>query len=73
MRGKSMENEVLSIADKRTKVTYDLALARGAVRAMDFRQIKTGPEDFGVMTYHPAFLNTASCQMEKRTSKRVGE
>jgi len=57
-----MENEVLSIADKRTKVTYDLALARGAVRAMDFRQIKTGPEDFGVMTYHPAFLNTASCQ-----------
>jgi len=68
-----MENEVLSIADKRTKVTYDLALARGAVRAMDFRQIKTGPEDFGVMTYHPAFLNTASCQMEKRTSKRVGE
>jgi citrate synthase len=57
-----MENEVLSIVDKRTKATYDLALSKGAVRAMDFRQIKTGPDDFGVMTYDPAFLNTASCQ-----------
>jgi hypothetical protein len=50
MGGKFMENEVLSIVDKRTKATYDLALSRGAVRAMDFRQIKTGPEDFGVIT-----------------------
>jgi citrate synthase len=57
-----MENEVLSIVDKRTKATYDLPLTRGAVRAMDLRQIKTGPEDFGVMSYDPAFLNTASCQ-----------
>ena len=29
---------------------------------MDFRQIKTGPEDFGLMTYDPAFMNTASCR-----------
>ncbi len=57
-----MENEVLGIVDKRTKATYDLPLANGAVRAMDLRQIKTGPEDFGVMSYDPAFLNTASCQ-----------
>jgi citrate synthase len=57
-----MENEVLSIVDKRTKTTYDLRLSSGAVRAMDLRQIKTGPEDFGVMSYDPAFLNTASCQ-----------
>jgi citrate synthase len=57
-----MENEVLSIVDNRTKATYDLPLSRGAVRAMDLRQIKTGPEDFGVMSYDPAFLNTASCQ-----------
>jgi len=32
------------------------------VRALDLRQIKTGPEDFGLMTYDPAFMNTASCQ-----------
>ena len=57
-----MENEVLSIVDKRTKATYDLPLASGAVRAMDLRQIKTGPDDFGLMTYDPAFMNTASCR-----------
>ncbi len=57
-----MENEFLNIADKRTKATYELPLYKGTVRAMDLRQIKTGPEDFGVMTYDPAFLNTASCQ-----------
>src|SRR5271167_98159 len=57
-----MENELLSIVDKRTKVNYDIPLYKGSVRAMDLRQIKTGPEDFGVMSYDPAFLNTASCQ-----------
>ncbi len=57
-----MENEALSVVDKRTKSTYDLRLSKGAIRAMDLRQIKTGPEDFGVMSYDPAFLNTASCQ-----------
>jgi citrate synthase len=57
-----MENEVFTIVDKRTEATYDLPLYKGTVRAMDLRQIKTGPEDFGVMTYDPAFLNTASCQ-----------
>ena len=29
---------------------------------MDLRQIKTGPDDFGLMTYDPAYMNTASCQ-----------
>jgi citrate synthase len=62
MGGKLMENEVLGVVDKRTKATYDLPLSKGTVRAMDLRQIKTGPEDFGVMSYDPAFLNTASCQ-----------
>jgi citrate synthase len=57
-----MENEALGIVDKRTRATYDIPLYKGAVRAMDLRQIKTGPEDFGVMSYDPAFLNTASCQ-----------
>jgi len=57
-----MENDVLGVVDKRTNVTYDLPLYKGAIRAMDLRQIKTGPEDFGVISYDPAFLNTASCQ-----------
>ena len=57
-----MENEALGIVDKRTKATYELAVSKGAIRAMDLRQIKTDPQDFGVMSYDPAFLNTASCQ-----------
>jgi citrate synthase len=57
-----MEKEVLSIVDKRTRAPYDLAIDKGAVRASDLRQIKTGPEDFGLMSYDPAFLNTASCR-----------
>jgi citrate synthase len=57
-----MENETLNIVDKRTKTTYDLPFFKGTVRAMDLRQIKTGAEDFGLMTYDPAFMNTASCQ-----------
>jgi citrate synthase len=62
MGGKFMENEALGIVDKRTKATYELAVSKGAIRAMDLRQIKTDPQDFGVMSYDPAFLNTASCQ-----------
>jgi len=57
-----MENEFLHIVDKRTQATYDVPFHKGAIRAMDLRKIKTGPEDFGVMTYDPAFMNTASCQ-----------
>jgi citrate synthase len=57
-----MDRESLSVLDKRTDRTYDLSLFKGAVRAMDLRQIKTDSEDFGLMTYDPAFMNTASCQ-----------
>ena len=57
-----MENEILSITDKRTNKTHELSLTDGAIRAMDLRQIKRTPEDFGVMTYDPAFMNTASCR-----------
>src|SRR3974390_1698514 len=57
-----MENETLTVTDNRTQKTYTIPLYKGTVRAMDLRQIKTGPDDFGVMTYDPAFMNTASCQ-----------
>jgi citrate synthase len=57
-----MENESLKLIDNRTKAAYDLPLFKGTVRAMDLRKIKTSPDDFGVMTYDPAFMNTASCQ-----------
>jgi len=52
----------LTITDNRTGQNYNLPVENGTIRAMDLRQIKTGPEDFGLMTYDPAFLNTASCR-----------
>jgi citrate synthase len=56
-----MDNETLTITDNRTNATYTIPIFRGTVRAMDLRQIKAGPDDFGLMTYDPAFMNTASC------------
>jgi citrate synthase len=57
-----MASDTLTITDNRTNRTYTLPIEDGTVRAMDLRQIKTGPEDFGLMTYDPAFTNTASCR-----------
>jgi len=57
-----MDSETLTIIDNRTKASYTLPLYDGNIRAMDLRQIKKDPEDFGVMSYDPAFMNTASCK-----------
>jgi len=57
-----MAEEALGILDKRTQSTYEIPVQNGTIRAMDLRQIKTGPDDFGLMTYDPAFMNTASCR-----------
>ena len=57
-----MENEFVSILDKRTNTTHELPISKGAIRATELKKIKTSPEDFGLLTYDPAFLNTASCQ-----------
>ena len=54
--------ETLTVTDNRTGMTYELPIQDGTIRALDLRQIKTGPEDFGMMTYDPAFTNTASCR-----------
>src|ERR1700730_14681134 len=54
--------ETLTVTDNRTGETYELPISDGTVRAMDLRQIKTGEDDFGVMAYDPAYMNTASCR-----------
>ncbi len=56
------DKETLTIIDNRTNLSYNVPIYRNTIRAMDLRQIKTSPEDFGLMTYDPAFMNTASCQ-----------
>jgi len=57
-----MEKRVLSLVDKSTGTPYELPIEKGAIRASDLRQIKTDQDDFGLMSYDPAFLNTAACQ-----------
>ena len=57
-----MDNETLTITDNRTQKTYTIPVWQGTIRAMDLRQIKTNADDFGIMSYDPAYLNTASCQ-----------
>jgi len=59
--GEGGKRDALTIKDERTGRVYEVPIVHGTVRATDLRQIKTDPEDFGLMTYDPAFLNTASC------------
>src|SRR6202008_2076693 len=52
--------DTLTVVDNRTGKKYELSIQDGAIRAMDLRQIKAGPDDFGLMTYDPAFMNRAT-------------
>ncbi len=52
----------LEIRDNRTGKTYTVPVTDGAIRAMDLRQIRVNADDFGLMSYDPAFMNTASCR-----------
>ena len=54
----------LSVTDNRTGQSYDVEIVDGTVKAMDFRQIKVSEDDFGLMTYDPAFTNTAACRSD---------
>ena len=60
----STAQETLSVTDNRTGETYEMLISDGTVKAMDFRQIKVSEDDFGLMTYDPAFTNTASCRSD---------
>ncbi len=57
-----MPKSALTITDQRNDKTYEAPIELGTIRAMDLRKIKTDPDDFGIMTYDPAFMNTASCK-----------
>ena len=52
----------LSVTDNRTGQQYEIPISDGTIRSIDLRQIRTDDEDFGLMTYDPAFMNTASCR-----------
>lgn len=57
-----MSRDTLTVTDNRTGQTFEIPIVDGAVRAMDFRQIKASEDDFGLMVYDPAFTNTAVCR-----------
>src|ERR1043165_177761 len=60
--GVATAGDTLSVTDNRTGKTYEIEITDGTVRAMDFRQIKVDDDDFGLMTYDPAFTNTAAAR-----------
>jgi citrate synthase len=57
-----VSDDTLSVTDNRTGRTYEIPIVDGTVRALDFRAIRTSEDDFGLMTYDPAFMNTAACR-----------
>jgi citrate synthase len=54
--------DMLRVTDSRTGRSYEIPIVDGAIRALDLRQIKTSDDDFGLLSYDPAFMNTASCR-----------
>ncbi|MBM3933641.1 MAG: citrate synthase [SAR202 cluster bacterium] len=57
-----MPSNTLTVVDNRTGKTYEIPIQEGAIRATDLRQIRVTDDDFGLMSYDPAFNNTASCR-----------
>jgi citrate synthase len=56
------KKDAVTVIDRRTGKSYDIPITDGTIRATDLRQIKIDAEDFGLMSYDPAFMNTASCK-----------
>jgi citrate synthase len=57
-----VSKDSLTVTDNRTGKAYELPVTEGCIRAADLRQIKVSEDDFGLMAYDPAYLNTASCR-----------
>jgi len=57
-----MPKDSLTITDNRTGQSYEVPIENGTIKAIDLRKIKTDEKDFGLMTYDPAYTNTASCK-----------
>jgi len=57
-----MSKNTLTITDNRTAKNYEIPITDGTIRTLDLRQIKAADDDFGLMGYDPAYLNTASCR-----------
>src|SRR5512144_2408616 len=58
----AMAKDTLSITDNRTGKSYEIPVKDGCIKTADLRQIKVDDQDFGLMTYDPAYMNTANCR-----------
>jgi citrate synthase len=54
--------DTLTITDNRTGKQYEVPIQDGTIKATDLRQVKVTADEFGMMTYDPAFMNTAACK-----------
>jgi citrate synthase len=61
-RATPMTRDTVTVTDNRTGKSFELPITNDTIRAIDLRQIKVKPDDFGMMSYDPAFSNTALCQ-----------
>jgi citrate synthase len=61
-KGSGSGQNTLTVTDNRTGETYELEITDGTVKGMDLRQIKVDEDDFGLMSFDPAYTNTASCR-----------
>ena len=59
----SPSRDTLSVTDNRTGMSYEIPIHEGAIRATELRKIKSGADDFGVVSYDPGFMNTAACRI----------
>src|SRR5271165_5427683 len=57
----SERRNTVTITDNRTGKSYEIPITHDTIRAMDLRQIKVNPSEFGMISYDPAYNNTASC------------
>jgi citrate synthase len=62
MSTEAQADGTITVTDNRTGQSYEFPITDGTIRATDLRQIKASDDDFGLMTYDPAFMNTASCR-----------
>ena len=60
--GVATSAETLTVTDNRTGKQYEIPIEDGTIRATELRKIKTSDDDFGLMTYDPAYMATASCR-----------
>ncbi len=68
-----MNTNTLTITDNRTGKQFELPIQDGTIKALDLRQIKVSDDDFGLMTYDPAFMNTASPPSHRRALRVSGQ